>query len=297
MVVMGGTSHRAPPRHAECPDCLVFFMPRGARPTQSRLSRMGALPDSVAEMLRGADEEFKALHSEIDAFFERKPYEVVTYHNANFTKHSQCLRFVEELPALRWSRKFYIGVQQLRSAVDHIIYAIAVKENGGVEPPPNADKLAFPIMTNPPDVPMWKVATLSDEVKAAIQRAQPDPNNLDGSVLWQLEKFNAPDKHRILRVAVAQVGFGMGAVHGANGRTTFTWHFVPLKEEAPFYVVTTERPSPNVKMRTEFAPYVCIERVNGGGQPEDFIPLMGAIHQLRSGAHIIIGRVAAAAEF
>jgi hypothetical protein len=259
------------------------------------LQLMREPPPSVAEMLRGADEDFKVLLSEIAAFFERKPYEVVTEHNADFTKHTQHLKFKEPVPSRRWGRKFYLGVQQLRSALDHLIYAIAIHESGQ-DPPPDAEKLAFPVMTNPPDIPMWKVASLSGPVKAAILGLQPDPKNVEDSTLWQLEKFNAADKHRVLRMTLSHTVFGSGWVsdHG-GGNLTLTWHRVALESEAPFREVTTEHPAPNVKMGAMLVPEVSVERVGGHGQPEDFLPVKPVIRKLGSATLYMIDTVLDAA--
>lgn len=255
-----------------------------------------ALPASVDEMLRGADEQFEMLRSEVAAFFgEPKPYEVVTEHHNNFTEHTQRLVFTEPFPGKRWSRMFYLGVQQLRSALDHMIYAIAVHESRE-DPPPNADTLAFPVMTNPGDIPMWKVSYLSDPVKAVIKDAQPHLD-LERNTLWQLEKFNAPDKHRFLRMSLSRSPTNFGSMTGGGGgKVTSQWHLVALESEAPSRTVRTEHPAPDMKMDSIITPEVCVERVGGNGQAEDFVPMGAVAGELRAFAHDFVARLARAAD-
>lgn len=251
---------------------------------------------SVRERLTGAQEEFERLQREVEAFADREPYRVVQEHNPEFTQHTLRLVFDEPFPGIRWGRMFGSGVQHLRSALDHLIYAIAIHESG-TDPPPKATILAFPSPTNPKKgAPMWRVASLSEKVRAAIQGEQPDPDRPHTSPLWHLDEFNRPDKHRTVHFTMVRTAQAQVLVDDLTpGQHTFTWHVVALEDEAPFLTITSEHPSPDVKMGSASAGFVGVERVGWHGKPKEFLPIGNVCEDLTTGTLGIVERVATTA--
>jgi hypothetical protein len=256
------------------------------------------LPVSVQENLDGAQEHFDALGSEIMAFGEREPYAIVHEHNADFTKHTLRFQFREPFPAARWGRKFGDGLNSLADALDHLVYAIAIRESG-IDPPPDSGILQFPVWTNfqQSDPPMWRVANLSDPVRTAIKAEQPDPSHPEVSLLWQLYQFNSSKKHRVIHMTTTRHTVAQVLVEGLvpGTKTTITWHLVGLENEAPFMTVACAVPSSDVQMGSVAEGLVGVERIGGNGKPEDFLPLGNVCDELTTGAVGIIDRVAEAA--
>src|ERR1039458_556639 len=80
----------------------------------------------------------------------RNPYSISKERNEDFTRFYVVLH-VAEIPSLQdWTLIIGDCVHNLRSALDHLVYAIAMHESGQ-NPPPKEDRLAFPIVDNPAD--------------------------------------------------------------------------------------------------------------------------------------------------
>lgn len=254
------------------------------------------LSSSMTKLER-AEEHFKTLRAEIAAFGERQPYRVVRQSNADHTEHTLQLTFNERPPLQRWGAILGDGVQALRSALDHAVYAVAVFESDQVEPP-DANVLMFPIAESPSQFPNWRVKSLSEPVRAFIKREQPDPDRLDDSVLWRLEEINRSDKHRVIHIggvlpAVAQVPIS-GLIPGT--KCTVSTRVDRLEDGAPFLTLTCERPSPDVQMDVDITLFVGVERVSKGRGNKQFTPVENVIDVLHGAVLSVIERLAASAE-
>ena len=97
-------------------------------------------------------------------------------------------------------------VHNVRSALDHLAYVLAI-QHSGQNPPPNERNLQFPICGSRPhfDTKGNWISPLSDTAKTFIERVQPynglDPVN--PSTLGILADFDNSDKHRLLNVTLA----------------------------------------------------------------------------------------------
>lgn len=102
---------------------------------------------------------------------------------------------------------------QLRAALDSLIYEVAVIDSGE-DPPPDADKLEFPIRTDSGaqfDSVAWKLGPLSQEHRTMIESIQ--PYRAQNQYPWQinfmfssLEMLNdwaRKDRHRGLHVVAS----------------------------------------------------------------------------------------------
>jgi hypothetical protein len=102
---------------------------------------------SVHAKLRRAEQHFYTLKSEIKAWQHQQPYKYTTGVSPDFTKYFIVInkRIPCEAPIERWSLMIGDTVHNLRSALDHLVYAIAVHQTGQ-NPPPDENILAFPIL-------------------------------------------------------------------------------------------------------------------------------------------------------
>ena len=122
-----------------------------------------------------------------------------------------------EAPPDYWPLVAGDAIQNLRSALDHVVYAAASSDN---------ERTQFPIFTDP-DVykaqnPNW-LKGVPDSVKATIENAQPNrrfPTNPAVSGLEQLRELSNLDKHRTLTTVASAVQHeGVGVPGGVN----ITW--------------------------------------------------------------------------
>jgi hypothetical protein len=263
------------------------------------LTRM-ELPESVRLNLNSAHKHFRALERKIDRYSERHPYRIVHEHNAEFTEHTLRFVFDKPFPSGPWGHDFGEGIENLADALDNLIYAIAVRENGGSAPPVDADILQFPVWTNfkNAEPPMWRVASLSKDVRAAIRAEQPDPNRPEDSALWYLYKLNSSKKHKTVHLTTTRHETAQILVEGLvpESRCTLTWHRIGLENEAPFLVLASAVPQPDVQMGSAAEGFVGVERIGGHGKPEDFLPIGNLCAGLEAGTRGIIDRVVAAAK-
>src|SRR5947209_3565314 len=119
--------------------------------------------------LERAREHAQTIKDESGAWFHKYSYTISHKPNDEFTRYSIILNFPACPPFQRWSLLFADSIHNLRCALDHLIYAIAVHESGGQDPPPNADALQFPVCDsaanfNRPNV-QRRISTLSLDVR------------------------------------------------------------------------------------------------------------------------------------
>lgn len=152
----------------------------------------------------------------------------------------------------RWSLICGDCIHNLRSALDHLVYAIAVKESGSA-PPPSKRVLQFPITDNPHAFSdqEWRIKSLSPAVRARIEAVQPysRPHRLLPPLLALIRDFDDRDKHRSLNVAVnrqqrGDIDLGIPAPHRAINTQ---WNNGDLVDGTELVAFTVEPPSRDVK--------------------------------------------------
>jgi hypothetical protein len=164
---------------------------------------------SVYAKLQRAEEHAQALKAEVRPWMDDIPYRLIRETNADGTRHSIVARVVKHPPLLRWSLMIADSIHNLRSALDHLVYTIALHESGQ-DPPPAGDSLMFPICDTPTQFKKAskKIQTLSDPVQTAIEKVQPynrPHTELPVPLLSMLRDFENTDKHKVLRLAFATV--------------------------------------------------------------------------------------------
>lgn len=160
----------------------------------------------------------------------------------------------KEPPLQSWTLVAGDCLHNLRCALDHLVYAIAVHQSGA-NPPPDQSKLQFPIADNRANFQnsTFRVASLSAPVQAAIDAVQPYnrthpklPPPL--SVLRDLENI---DKHRFLRLAYAGIGeieVELGGVPDPRaGEPTQIAHDGEIKDGTEVIAFVFSAPSPGIK--------------------------------------------------
>ena len=164
-----------------------------------------SLPGYQAKVRR-AEEHLQAIQHSIRAWHDTHPYRFTRQSNADRTRHSIIARFDSRPPIEHLSLLSGDCSHGLRSALDHLVYAIAVYESGA-DPPPNERRLQFPI-TDTAELfqdQVWRIKALSTPVRAAIEACQPynRRHKLVPPLLSILRDFDDTDKHRLLNVVVS----------------------------------------------------------------------------------------------
>src|SRR5688572_20852272 len=98
--------------------------------------------------LHRAEEHRKLIFDEIMAWNHRGPYKITRQKNQDDTRHSVIFNVQHPPDLIRWALIAGDCIHNLRSALDHCVYDIAVHE-GGITPPTDERVLQFPISDTP----------------------------------------------------------------------------------------------------------------------------------------------------
>jgi hypothetical protein len=157
---------------------------------------------------RRAEAHIDSLEREIVSWVASNPYRLAKQTSSDFTRHGYVIGVLNEPDLERWSLIASDAIHNLRCALDHVIYAIAVFQSG-TDPPPDADTLAFPICDTPERFrgARRKIRALSERVRSELEAVQPynRAHPRLPPLLGLLRDFNDSDKHKILHVAMAQL--------------------------------------------------------------------------------------------
>jgi hypothetical protein len=207
---------------------------------------------SVLAKLGRADEHAQAVKAEIKRWRDSRPYTVTREHNADFTRHSLVAHIGIEPPLLRWTLMVGDAVHNMRAALDHFVYAIAIYEASGQNPPPDERNLLFPICDTCPEFTRTerkRLMSLSDKVREGIEACQPYHRKHPDlppllSVLNELEKT---DKHKLLRLAFSStahvnVGFVGPPIEGMT--VEFSANLGEIKNGTEILAYTCSQPAP-----------------------------------------------------
>jgi hypothetical protein len=152
--------------------------------------------------IRRAHDQLKALSSEIEAFFQLKPYEIETQINPDTLHIFGILRVRHTAPTI-WSVVIGEIVHNLRSALDHLIWQLVIKETGA---PPTTNKTQFPIFDTLAGYqsrgePVF-LHGVGATAKTLIKAAQPfETGEGHNNPLWHLHELSNWDKHRAIAFA------------------------------------------------------------------------------------------------
>jgi hypothetical protein len=156
-------------------------------------------PDHRLKLDR-ADEHLKTLDEAVKAFRESKPYRTIT------KKDPQTGDYIVRLQSLRRppdTLSPLIGdiLFNLRSSLDHVVYALAVLNGATISQREASEYPVFPDAAKFASAAPGKIGALRSEAQAIIERSQPynapDPSK---HLLRVLHDLNRIDKHRLLHV-------------------------------------------------------------------------------------------------
>lgn len=240
----------------------------------ARLSRMAGTLDGAVAKLTRAEEHFRCLQEEIHRWREQNRDPMTRDHNAKRTE----FRFYTNWPVapdpVRWGLVLGDGLHNVRSALDHMVYACS-----GDEPPARCE---FPIFKDR-DRFLWpesneqgglfKIRGITNErVRAIIQAAQPwsaPEATQQKHLLWLLHTLDNQDKHRLI-VPIATVPRNLRA-HvqvelfrpGTKDVIDVTGpRRVELQDHALVFAVRTPKPAKRVNVNARLTLGIGV-RVNG----------------------------------
>jgi hypothetical protein len=210
---------------------------------------------SVRAKLARSQEHAQTVHNEIMAWIDRKPYGITKEVNADSTRYSIVLRENEPAPLQRWTLILADALHNLRTALDYLVYTIAVAESGQ-DPPPCERSLQFPIADSLAEfneaVIRKRLGNISDPVRAVFESVQPynRPHPTLPPLLRILRDLNNTDKHRMIRLAYGALSKGNLGFVGAFPNDGRQWTPVPnlgeVKDGTEIFAMVCDRPTPDM---------------------------------------------------
>lgn len=208
---------------------------------------------SVEAKFARAKTHLETYRSELIHWRDGKPYRISPERSVDFTRYYLVLHVEKRPDLLGWTLIIGDCIHNLRCALEHLVYAIAVHESGQ-NPPPRGNRLAFPIADGP-DVfrdDARRIAGLSGPVRAAIESVQPynRTNPITPPALALLRDFANRDKHKLLELAFANqiegtINYSLPA--GRFGRGKVITNHGKLEDNTPLMTWIFEKPEPGVQ--------------------------------------------------
>jgi hypothetical protein len=203
--------------------------------------------DLVEAKIDRAGEHIDVLYNEIRDWAKVNPYSVETEPKGQSTHHRLNVRLHRVPDVRRWGLLFGDAVNNLRSSLDHLVYALAIRASGQ-DPPPDSNRLQFLILDDPS---AWqaqsrrRLGPLSDQMRTAIEAVQPyklgSQNLAHSSVLWWIGELDNAAKHRMIRpVFIAPAGFEAIVRTLTAGPMTVTTPLAPIQDQATILEISGE---------------------------------------------------------
>lgn len=237
---------------------------------------------SARAKLARADIHLGLLYELIDLWSDEQPYSIRRESNADGSEHTFYLQLTGRRPPV-WDWAVVLGdaLHNLRGALDHLVYGLAVA-HGGTHPPVNEGSLAFPITTDRDKFDAARkrrLHALPADVQAAVERTQPyNRTHKSGwQPLWWLSQMNDIDKHR-LAVLSPIAGHPDRLEIGAEpGTFQALWNSGTYEDGTPILRVILTRPDPNVFVNLDLTGAVVIKAE--GQRPIGVVPCMSSIRR------------------
>ena len=210
---------------------------------------------AVRAKLSRCQEHAQTIRNEVLSWHERHPYSITTEVNADSTRYSIILRIHEPPSLQRWTLVFADALNNLRTSLDYLIYAIAVA-GSRKNPPPYDSRLRFPIAdckdAFDEEVRTKRLGDISDPVRTVIESFQPykRPHPDLPPLLAVLRDLNNIDKHRMLRLAFSSVAKGNIGFKG-DAQIGGNWQCVTpsgeITDGAEIFAFVCDRPAPGME--------------------------------------------------
>jgi hypothetical protein len=207
------------------------------------------LGSSQAKLAR-ADQHLDALSRDTDRWGENDPLRITRQSNPDGSEHIFRVRYKIRPPVWRWAILLGDALFNLRGALDHVVYALAIGHTGK-NPPDDEDKLAFPICSAPKffDGQRFRIAPLSQPAQAATERAQPYNRLRPGqwfAPLWWLDQIHNIDKHRFAHIAGNMAYAKEIVIDAEPGTYNAFWNFGAVVHGTPILRLVMDPPNPDV---------------------------------------------------
>jgi hypothetical protein len=254
---------------------------------------------SVHAKQRRAKEHMEVLKNEIRAKVNPDLCKAIKKTNVNSTRYSVFFRLVGDIPYEQFALIGGDCIHNLRSALDHLVYAIAIHESKQ-SPPPKDNKLKFVIADEPNDFKGFRdsISKLTTDVQTAIESVQPYKRRHSElpPLLALLHEFDIADKHKLLNVcfsAIHQGHFGswVNLPPGQSFKLAITME--ELKDGTEIAAVIFDRPTPDVTYQWEGDIVVAINH-KPGPNGEKLSELYALLSLLYTEVDDVIGIVSAA---
>jgi hypothetical protein len=209
---------------------------------------------SVFAKLHRSTENFEEVKTRVSTRLKSGEFRVSMQLNSDTTVHVWRFHAPKGTDFTDVSVRVGDCLHNLRSALDHLVYAIAVHESGQ-NPPPKEGTLAFPLANSPAEFKKARnrIATLSSGVQDVIERVQPFNRTTNGkaSAIGVLAKLDDIDKHRLLQLVAlmphSTTLSGWENVEGEKKVSIVDWPKVGLSDGAVICAMSFSSPQPNFK--------------------------------------------------
>lgn len=203
--------------------------------------------DGIEAKIDRAGEHIDALNREITDWAQSHPYAVGSDPEGQATHHRIYVNLHKIPDVRRWGLLLGDAVHNMRSALDHLVYAGAIRVTGQ-NPPPDERKLQFVIVDDPLSEwakQAWHMGPLSDEMRAFIKGVQPDkssdPNGYQLNLLRWIRDLDDADKHRAIRpIFVLPAGFQGYVRTITGGKMTVNMPLAPIEDKATLLEISGE---------------------------------------------------------
>ncbi|MEX2401245.1 MAG: hypothetical protein WD423_10765 [Rhodothermales bacterium] len=203
----------------------------------------------VNAKINRAIELFRELNAEVERWKNSGPIEVLQECNKERTQFVTGVRFRKEPDALKWSIIAGDILFNLRCALDHLVFYLAIVDSGK-NPPERARRLMFPV-TNSDDqlegaIGARRLFGCSEETIDYIRSVQPYVafDDSQKSPLRTINYLNNVDKHRHLHMSVfSVVGTEAELTDLPEGTVKVSVNDQPLEKEDWVISIETDTPS------------------------------------------------------
>lgn len=225
--------------------------------------------DSVRAKLERAGEHGRLLDQELDAWLKDTPYALSHKVSRDQLRHSVIVSILKPPPLTRWALFVGDAVHNMRSALDHLVYAISVHELK-LDPPPNQGRCAFLINDTRDDFRSkhWRIKELSEPVREAIESVQPynRKHPTMPPLLGVLRDFDDADKHRLIKIVLQQPTDIKVSATGPGVRPEdlrFETAHANVVDGFEIASVTSRSPMPHLKIDCSVTLSVAVEHAPG----------------------------------
>jgi hypothetical protein len=209
---------------------------------------------SVWAKLRRADEHFKCVEREVHEWMQNHIRTFSIRRNEEFTQTA----FVAQMPGLepdyeRWASIIGDCVVNLRTSLDHLVYAVAKDETRN-DPTAKIDNVSFLICDREADFDCWsrgRLKYIPDKVRLAIKEVQPFARKHPEvpPLLSILRDLANADKHHLLQPAFSAVyGWDFQLAGPETIRREIIVNPDEIKHDSIVCLIRSSEPDPDLKV-------------------------------------------------